>query len=653
MRPDLNVGFTQATIDADDARALTLRDGAENDLEAGLRRLLELACDWTWALDAQWRLVRLESRHLDAGPHPIQGQLGKPPWEWPGVVVTTAEFAELRTALVQHRRFHELEYSLRDHRGHLRYHGVSGEPDFERGGSFAGYRGTTRDVTHRKRAEALVALEHAVTRNLAEAANSRKILQAVMRLICESEQWETAGFFRVEDESGMTRLIAGWSGPGMDVSVADYYRQATDRVIPKGGPLSQVIATAKPLWVADVKESQTTSAQRVQRTGEHATFFCPVLVDAQVFGVFAFASREFREPDDRLLKTMRVIGEQVGQFLKRKQAEQVLRESEARFRALTDLSSDWYWEIDTDFRLIRVEGHHVGSDDFLPGKNAIGKRLWETGLEMDDAGGWEAHRAMLQARLPVRDVVLTHVCADGTRRHISITGESVHSQRGAFVGYRGVGRDITERKLAEKRIQTLATHDGLTGLPNRGLFSELLAAAVRTAERHGQTFAVLFIDLDHFKVINDTCGHDAGDTLLTEMSLRLSEAVRTSDIVARFGGDEFVVVVQQLEGAADAAKVASKILAAAARPMTLQAREYRVTASVGISLYPVDARDERSLVQHADAAMYAAKQNGRNDFRFYSQEIAKQSSDRLMSQRHLCGARDSAEPFAYHGPGLT
>src|SRR5260221_12507082 len=127
-------------------------------------------------------------------------------------------------------------------------------------------------------------------------------------------------------------------------------------------------------------QAQTTWAQRVERTGERATFFCPVLVERQVIGVFAFASREIREPDDLLLQTLSVICEQVGQFLQRKQAEQVLRESEARFRALTELSSDWYWEIDADFRFTRIEGRHADAGAALPEEGAIGKQCWYTGL---------------------------------------------------------------------------------------------------------------------------------------------------------------------------------------------------------------------------------------------------------------------------------
>jgi PAS domain-containing protein len=429
--------------------------------ERGLQRLLELTCDWCFALDAAVRLAHVEQRCLADPASPVSDWLGHPPWKWHGVSADSPDLARLRAALEAQAPFRDLECALRDRRGHQRYLSFSAEPVFDGAGRFAGYCGAARDVTARRRAEALAALEHAVTRSLAEADTSRNVLQAVMRIICESENWETAGFFRAEDELGTTRLIAGWSGPGMAQAAAEYYRQTVDRVIPPGGMLSKVIAEGKPLWVEEMKEGQTTWSQRVRHTGERATFFVPLRVDGLVHGVFAFASREIREPDEPLLCTLGVIGDQVGQFLKRKHAEQVLRESEARFRALTGLSSDWYWESDASFRLTRIEGRDVEAAEAGHGQGAIGKCRWETGLAMDDPAGWDEHRAQLETHLPFRDVVMVRRGPGDSCRYIAVSGEPVHDARGVFLGYRGVGRDISERKVAENRIRHLASHDGL------------------------------------------------------------------------------------------------------------------------------------------------------------------------------------------------
>ncbi len=171
---------------------------------------------------------------------------------------------------------------------------------------------------------------------------------------------------------------------------------------------------------------------------------------------------------------------------------------------------------------------------------------------------------------------------------------------------------------SEARFRHLATQDVLTGLPNRGLFSQLLNLAIEAARRYGRKLAVLFIDLDGFKYVNDKFGHDTGDELLRQMSRRFKECLRASDVVARLGGDEFVVLLQEVRGPQDAAASARKILAATAQPLQVLGHECRVTASVGVCLYPADAADEQALMKNADLAMYRAKQAGKNNCQFYS-----------------------------------
>jgi diguanylate cyclase (GGDEF)-like protein/PAS domain S-box-containing protein len=602
----------------------------EHDSDHDLRRLLELACDWCWTLDSELRLIRLRGRPLDDGPNFMHAQLGKRPWEWSGIVADTPEFIHLRQSMLTHASFYELSCVMRDAHGSTRHQVLSGEPLFEHG-RFVGFHGTTRDLTRQRRTEALVTLEHAVTRSLSAAATSRQVLQAVMKVICEAERWGTAGFFRTEDETGTTRLIAGWSGPGMADAALAYYQQNSDKVIPSTGMLAKVVATREPIWISDLKTSQTSWSQRIESTRERATLFFPVTLGERVVGVFAFASGEVREPDERLLETLRVVGEQVGQFLKRKEAEQVLRESEARFRALTQLSSDWYWEMDANLCLTRIEVRDVDDDEGLPGKRSIGKPMWDLGLDIDGSD-WKRFRARLEDRLQLRDVEMMHARPDGSRRSLSISGEPMFGPGEVFLGYRGVGRDISERKAAEMRIQHMATHDGLTGLPNRILFHELLTAAVRLSTNTQRMLAVLFVDLDRFKNINDTFGHDAGDLLLQQTGRRLSECLRTSDVVARLGGDEFVVLLQQNDCEQDVADIASKILVAISQPIHLGSASLGVTASIGISLFGVDSHDEHALLKHADLAMYVAKQQGRNAYRFHSPDArpiaAPDASDR-------------------------
>nr|MBA2689187.1 EAL domain-containing protein [Burkholderiales bacterium] len=201
---------------------------------------------------------------------------------------------------------------------------------------------------------------------------------------------------------------------------------------------------------------------------------------------------------------------------------------------------------------------------------------------------------------------------------------------------------------AQERIQHLATHDGLTDLPNRVMFSQVLKLAIQSARRYGRHFAVLFIDLDRFKIINDTLGHDAGDTLLKEMSQRIKDNLRSSDFVARLGGDEFVVLVQEINDAEQAATVARKLLSVLIKPVMIVGQECRVTASIGISRYPLDAQDEQALMKNADIAMYLAKEEGKNNFQFYSKDIKTQSLERLTMETSLRRALERTEFFLHY-----
>ncbi len=323
----------------------------------------------------------------------------------------------------------------------------------------------------------------------------------------------------------------------------------------------------------------------------------------------------------------------------RREMERALRESEARFRALTNLSSDWYWELDAEFRYTRIESRSLGAG--AAGDALLGSLVWETGMEIHAPGGVKAHRATLLAHKPFRDVVMYRRLADGSPYYIGVSGEPLFDSAGNFAGYRGVSREITGQKIAEERIQYLATHDTLTGLPNRFMFSELLNNAIAASARNGTSFAVLFIDLDRFKYVNDTLGHDNGDRLLREIATRFRQSLRAADVLARLGGDEFVILAQSPSDAAQAARIANKILAAAVRPIVLKGQECRVTASMGIAMYPMNGEDEQALMKNADIAMYYAKEEGKNNFQFYSRELTARSQEKLRVEARLRKAQES------------
>jgi diguanylate cyclase (GGDEF)-like protein len=209
-------------------------------------------------------------------------------------------------------------------------------------------------------------------------------------------------------------------------------------------------------------------------------------------------------------------------------------------------------------------------------------------------------------------------------------------------------RIVDEHIAHAARVEYLAYHDGLTTLPNRSLFGKLLGQSINAAHRYNKQLALLFLDLDRFKQINDTLGHEAGDQLLQEVATRLKACLRDSDTVARLGGDEFVALLPELDEKKYAATVAQKMLAAVARPFVLVGQEFRVTASIGISIYPQDGLDEQTLKKNADVAMYQAKEEGKNNFQFYTEKLNVNSLERLTLESALRHALERSEFQLYY-----
>ena len=216
--------------------------------------------------------------------------------------------------------------------------------------------------------------------------------------------------------------------------------------------------------------------------------------------------------------------------------------------------------------------------------------------------------------------------------------------------YETLSKRLREEKAAAEQIEYLAFHDKLTGLCNRGMFSIMLAQGLQEAKRYERQLAVLFLDLDRFKNINDTLGHQAGDLLLQEMATRLKAVLRESDCIARLGGDEFVIMVPSLSGVDQLAAMTQKLLAAISRTFKLGNHEFHVTASIGISVYPGDGDDERALMKNADIAMYRSKEDGKNTFTFYSADLNTHSIERLAFESSLRRALDAGQFEVHYQP---
>ena len=328
--------------------------------------------------------------------------------------------------------------------------------------------------------------------------------------------------------------------------------------------------------------------------------------------------------------------------------QQTLRESEARFRSLAELSTDWFWEQDEAFRFTQVSRGIHGAD-MVPN---IGRTRWDQPVVSPDEAGWDRHRALLHRHEPFHDFIYQVRNNQGMVRTFSISGTPIFDEQGVFRGYRGVGSDISHRKAAEQRIEYLAYHDALTGLPNRLLVQDRFVQAMAQAERKGNRVALVYMDLDNFKTINDTLGHAAGDELLKEVARRLRESVRDSDTISRQGGDEFLILLGDLPDTDIVSTILLKIMDRLQEPLRLDAMELSASASIGVAIGPQDGSDFETLRKKADLAMYRSKETGRNTSHFFDPTMDARASEHLLMRNGLRHALERQEFLLHYQPQI-
>lgn len=422
---------------------------------------------------------------------------------------------------------------LRKQDGTALWLSMNAQPLFqERETTPSGVVTTITDITQRKQAEKRQAMEHAVTRVLAETKILAEAMPQVIAVMCDVIGGSYGAYWRWIEDAEVLRCEETWCVdiPAIRDFAAESHNAVNEapdirRAKPArqtGGLVRQVWANGAPVWIPDVSKSSLRRGPAAAKAGLHSAFGFPILSEKDPLGVMEFFGRKIRQPDESLLQIVQAIGRQIGQFVQRKQTE--------------------------------------------------------------------------------------------------------------------------------GNLQFVATHDVLTELPNRYLFNECLVPALARAEREQRKVGLMFVDLDHFKAINDALGHEAGDLVLKEVATRLNSCLRKSDVVCRRGGDEFVILVDELQDAAMLPIIAEKILAVLSQPLVVAGQSYLVTGSIGISTFPDDARDLATLLKNADIAMYRAKEQGRNAYQFYSEQMNVHSAGRLALASDLRDAVDRKEFVIHYQP---
>ena len=564
--------------------------------EARFRALTELTADWYWEQDARFRFVHVsDTLAQDLRLKPAD-YLGFASWELPHAGVTEAQWVAHRALLDAHQNYREFELQRPSQNGAWSWLSVSGAPILDADGVFKGYWGVGRDITQRKLAE----------QHLRDSQNQYQ----------ELVQWAPLGLCVLQGGRIVYANPAAVRMWGAAAATELYGTRFQSRIHPQ------------------FLQSEGARIQAIVDKGIHA----------------AVRQSKYLRVDDRAIE-VETQGMPISyggspavlisfqDISARKQTETTLRDSEDRFRILTQLSSDWYWEQDVQHRFVMLSGAVTASTG-LNTLDCIGKTHWELPVQNFSPLDWERHRQVLDSHQVFRDLEIRWPDQAGQMHWSSVSGAPMFGTNGAFRGYRGVGRDVTAQKLAAEQIHRLAFYDALTGLPNRRLLQEQLKKTLQLNSRHRLRGALLFIDLDNFKTLNDTLGHDVGDVLLQQVAGRLGTCVREADTVARLGGDEFVVVLDDLsEDALDAASqaeaIGKKILSTLNAPYRLAGREHRSSPSIGITLMGESVQSVDDLLKQADLAMYQAKAAGRNTLRFFDVAMQSEVDSRVAMESDL------------------
>ncbi|HEX9192687.1 MAG TPA: EAL domain-containing protein [Burkholderiales bacterium] len=629
-------------------------EDALGESEERFHSLTELTGDQYWEQDAEFRFTKITGGNMNSGVDPSV-LIGKTRWE-AGAEPVNSTWDEHRRLLEAHEPFHGLELRRADKSGQEFYLIVNGVPVFDANRVFKGYRGIGRDITAGKRAEQLLRLEHALLRE------SEERFRGLIELSSDWywEQDENFRFTLVSDNLHDKTQRAGqaelektrWSVPALKMTEQDWiehravlesrqpFRDLELRRTDRRGNVHIASVSGKPIFDADGKFKgyrgvgrNITASKQAEEKVRTSALQQRLIAE---LGRQALASSDLADVLNRAVELVSVT-------LKADCCDVLELEADKKqliYTAAAGWPREWVGKRTVLVRpgsqpeYVLSRGEPVVVEDETKETRFVPSRLQEFGVR-------SGMRVPLIGTQGVFGILSAHALQP---RRFSPDDVSFLQSVGNILAV------AMERKNAEDRLAYLAQFDTLTGLPNRHLFHDRLLQTMAQAKRSGHPMAMLFVDLDRFKLVNDTLGHGAGDKLLKEAAARLSRCVRTGDTAGRFGGDEFGAILMDLAKPGDAGLVAQKILDALAQPFNLDGQDAFISASIGITLFPNDGDNPEALVMNADTAMYRAKEQGRNIYQFFTREMNERALQRVQMEAALRRALERKEFLLHYQP---